>query len=51
VVSYHVFPRYGKVTFLNGSALRPEPPGSGMDLGSRWVDIHEGEFDEEQPAE
>ena len=32
-VSYHVFTRYVKVTFLNGASLRPEPPGSGKDPG------------------
>ena len=49
--SYHVFTRYVKVTFLNGKSLRPVPPGSGKDEDSRWVDIHEGELDEEQMAE
>ncbi len=48
-VSYHVFTRYVKVTFLNGASLSPVPPGSGKD--SRWVDIYEGELDEEQMAE
>ena len=46
--SYHVFTHYVKVTFLNGSSLRPPPPGSGKDKDSRWVDIREGELDEEQ---
>ena len=50
-VSYHVFTRYVKVTFLNGAALRPAPPGSGKDPDSRWVDIYEGELDEEQMEE
>ena len=45
-VSYHVFTRYVKVTFLNGASLRPVPPGSGKDPGSRWIDIYEGELDE-----
>ena len=49
-VSYHVFTRYVKVTFLNGASLRPVPPGSGKDRDSRWIDIHEGELDEEQMA-
>ena len=48
--SYHVFTRYVKVTFLNGASMRPVPPGSGNDPDSRWVDIYEGEFDEEQMA-
>ena len=50
-VSYHVFTRYVKVTFLNGSSLSPEPPGSGKDPDARWVDIYEGELDEEQMEE
>ena len=50
-VSYHVFTRYVKVTFLQGASLSPVPPGSGKDPDSRWIDIHEGELDEEQLAE
>ena len=50
-VSYHVFTRYVKVTFLNGSSLSPVPPGSSKDKDSRWVDIYEGQLDEEQLAE
>ena len=49
--SYHVFTRYVKVSFLNGASLRPVPPGSGKDPDSRWIDIYEGELDEEQMAE
>ena len=49
-VSYHVFTRYVKVTFLNGASLRPVPPGSGKDPDSRWLDIYEGELDETQMA-
>lgn len=46
-VSYHVFTRYIKVTFLNGASLDPVPPGGGKDPDARWVNIHEHEFDEE----
>ena len=35
-VSYHVFTRYVKVNFLNGTSLRPVPPSSGKDKDSRW---------------
>ena len=49
--SYHVFTRYVKVTFLNGASLQPVPPGGGKDPDARWVDIYEGELDEEQMAE
>ena len=45
-LSYHVFTRYVKVTFFQGAALRPVPPGSGKD--SLWIDIYEGKFDTEQ---
>lgn len=47
-VSYHVFTRYVKVTFLNGASLEPPPPGSGKDPDSRWIDIYEDALDEEQ---
>ena len=47
-LSYHVFTRYVKVTFLNGASLQPVPPGGGKDPDSRWINIHEGELDEEQ---
>ena len=50
-VSCHVFTRYVKVTFLNGAALDPLPPGAGKDPDSRWVDIYEGKLDEAQLAE
>ena len=50
-VSYHVFTRYVKVTFLNGASLNPVPPSAGKDPDARWVDIYEGELDEEQMAE
>ena len=49
-LSFHVFARYVKVTFLQGRLLRPVPPGAGKDEDSRWCDVHEGELDEEQMA-
>lgn len=49
-VSFHVFTRYVKVTFLSGASLRPIPPGSGKDKAARWIDVHEGELDLEQMA-
>ena len=48
--SVHVFTRYVKVTFLNGASLDPVPPGGGKDPHARWLDIYEGELDEEQMA-
>ena len=50
-VSYHVFTHYVKVTFLNGAALSPVPPGAGKDPDSRWVDIYEDALDEAQMTE
>ena len=47
-MSYHVFSRYVKVTFLNGASLDPVPPGGGNDPDSRWVDIYEDKLDGEQ---
>ena len=46
-VSFHVFARYIKVTFLQGASLDPVPPGSGKDPDACWYDIYEGKFDEE----
>lgn len=47
--SFHVFTRYVKVTFFQGASLQPLPPG-GTEKSKevRWVDLHEGEFDEKQ---
>ena len=50
-LSYHVFARYVKVTFLHGAALQPPPPGAGKDRDARWLDIYEGCFDAAQMAE
>ncbi len=49
-VSYHVFTRFVKVTFLMGAQLDPLPPGSGKDPDARWIDIYEGKFNEEEMA-
>ena len=49
-LSYHVFTRYVKVTFFRGASLEPQPPGAGKDKNARWVDVHEGELDEERMA-
>ena len=50
-LSFHVFTRYLKLTFLNGAALRPLPPGPSKDKNVRYLDIHEGdELDEAQLA-
>lgn len=40
-LSYHVFTRYVKVTFLNGSSLDPLPPVESRDKDTRYYHIHE----------
>lgn len=51
-LSFHVFTRYVKVTFFNGTSLRPAPPGgTPKSKDVRWIDIREGDaLDEVQMA-
>src|SRR5687767_9257311 len=46
-LGFHVFTRYVKVTFFQGTSLRPVPPG-GTSKDARWIDIHEDDLDEAQ---
>ena len=46
-ISFHVFTRYVKVTFFQGTSLSPVPPG-GISKDARWIDIHEDDLDEAQ---
>lgn len=46
-VSFHVFTRFVKVTFFQGTSLDPVPSG-GTGKEARWFDIHENDFDEAQ---
>ena len=49
-LGFHTFTRYVKVTFFQGTALRPVPPG-GTGKDARWIDIHEDDqLDEAQMA-
>ena len=52
-LSVHVFTRYVKLTFFNGVALVPPPPGgTARSKEARWLDVHEGdELDEAQLAD
>jgi hypothetical protein len=52
-LSFHVLTRYVKLTFFNGIALSPPPPGHTAKSGdSRWLDIYEDDaVDEAQLAE
>ncbi len=48
-LSFHTFTHYVKVTFFQGTSLRPVPPG-GKAKDARWIDIHEEDFNEAQMA-
>ena len=50
-ISYHVFDRYVKVTFLKGKLLEPMPPVDSKDPDARYYHIFEDGMDEEQMAE
>jgi hypothetical protein len=47
-ISYHCFTKYLKVTFFRGTSLKPVPPGMSKHKEIRYLDIHEGAFDEKQ---
>jgi len=51
-LSFHVLTRYVKVTFFDGTSLRPVPPGgTPKSRESRWIDIYEDDgLDEAQMA-
>lgn len=50
-VSFHVFTQYVKVTFFDGAALTPPPPGCTPRSGqTRWIDLREVGFDEAELA-
>ena len=46
-LGFHVFTHYVKVTFFQGTSLRPVPPG-GTSKDARWIDIREDDLDEAQ---
>lgn len=48
-VSMHALTRYLKLTFFDGRALKPMPPGSSKDPNARYLDVYEDdELDEAQ---
>ena len=49
-LAFHTFTHYVQVAFFRGTSLRPVPPGAGKAEGTRYLNIHEGEFDEGQMA-
>ncbi|UUP17417.1 DUF1801 domain-containing protein [Nitratireductor thuwali] len=50
-LSFHCFTKYIKVTFFRGTSLRPVPPGKSKHPEVRYLDIYEGQLDEEQFAD
>lgn len=46
-LSFHTFTSYIKVTFFQGTSLRPAPTG-GKAKDARWIDVHEDDLDEAQ---
>ena len=46
----HCLTKYVKVAFFRGASLRPVPPGESKSKDTRYLDIHEGQFDEAQLA-
>ena len=48
-LSFHTFTNYVKVTFFQGTSLRPVPPGGNAE-DARWVDVREDDLDEAQMA-
>jgi hypothetical protein len=48
-LSFHTFANYVKVTFFQGTSLRPVPPG-GKAKDARWIDVHEDDLDEARMA-
>ncbi|OZI43644.1 histidine kinase [Bordetella genomosp. 5] len=50
-LSVHCFTRYVRVTFFQGASLAPAPTGTSKYPAVRYLDIHEGEFDEAQFAD
>ncbi|MBL8557616.1 MAG: DUF1801 domain-containing protein [Hyphomonadaceae bacterium] len=47
-IGYHCFKNYVKVSFFQGAALDPMPPGTSKQKNVRYLDIHEGVLDEKQ---
>ena len=48
-LSFHCFTRYVKISFFNGTLLRPVPPGQSKHAKVRYLDVREGdEFNEGQ---
>jgi hypothetical protein len=47
-LGFHCFTKYVKVTFFRGTSLRPLPPGKSKHKEVRYLDLHEGQLEEDQ---
>jgi len=50
-LSFHCFAKYIKLAFFRGTSLEPMPPVASKAAGTRYVHLHEGDFDEAQLAD
>ncbi|WP_417307446.1 DUF1801 domain-containing protein [Devosia sp.] len=50
-LGYHCFDRYVKVNFFRGTSLEPLPPVASKDPLTRYLHIHEDDFDADQFAD
>jgi hypothetical protein len=50
-LSFHCYAKFIKVAFFRGTSLHPPPPRESKQPDVRYVDIHEGLFDEPQFVE
>ena len=48
LIAMHVFTHFVRITFFNGTALKPVPPGTSKTARTRYYDIREGDFDAAQ---
>ena len=46
-LGFHTFTNYVKVTFFQGTSLRPAPAG-GKSKDARWINVHQHDLDEAQ---
>jgi hypothetical protein len=47
-LNFHCFTKYVKVAFFGGALLDPMPPGVSSSGETRYLDIREGQLDEQQ---
>ena len=47
-LGFHCFTKYVKVTFFRGTSLLPLPPGESKHKEVRYLDVYEGQFDEDR---